>query len=191
MSDAQAQAQRILDRLKCQDRGSCACHVAARRGRGLTHAVWRGDREPSLNVGVSADRVLVFDHCGRSQAETIAELRARGLWPELSVRVARIPYPFKDVDELLQSSGGDARYERMVAEAKPAVEWMIDCAPLPGSPRFGRLGRALAKLGPIEQEAHVRLLAQRLSMPEAPLRAALADYLDARGRDLGNWRRGV
>lgn len=44
---------------------------------------------------------------------------------ELIIKVAQIPKPFKDVDELLQSEGGDVAYQAMIADAAPSVSWMI------------------------------------------------------------------
>lgn len=40
------------------------------------------DKSPSLSLTDSGDRVLVFCHTGCRQADVIAALRARGLWPE-------------------------------------------------------------------------------------------------------------
>jgi hypothetical protein len=185
VSDPRRQAQDILKGLECGRRSSCPCHAAARRGHGLTHADWRIDQSPSLSVDVKDGRVLVHDHGGGDQEQTIAELRRRGLWPELTVRIARIPVGSNDVDELLRSPGGPERYERMVAEAVPAVGWMVSSPPSPGSRNWGLLGRSLARLHAVEREAYVRSLARQLEMPEPAVRAALADYLNVRRGDAG------
>ena len=42
------------------------------------------------------------------------------------MRVAQIPRPYKDVDDLLRSEDGDAKYEAMIRGALPAPAWMID-----------------------------------------------------------------
>lgn len=41
------------------------------------------------------------------------------------IKVATLPAGVKDVDELLNTAGGDAAYERMIVEAVPAPSWMI------------------------------------------------------------------
>jgi hypothetical protein len=178
--DASALARRIVEALACGQRG-CRCESAVPRGHGLTHASWRTDSTPSLHVDVKDGKLLVHDFGGGDgREETIAELRRLGLWPEPMVRVARIPRPYKDVAELLGASGGRERYERMIAGATPAIAWMVDQRPAPGSPRFGQLGRALARLDQVERTAYVRLLAQRLDTPAPAIDRALTDYLDSR-----------
>lgn len=42
-----------------------------------------------------------------------------------AIKVADIPPPHKDVADLLTSEGGDAKYEEMIANARPGPSWMI------------------------------------------------------------------
>lgn len=44
----------------------------------------------------------------------------------LTIKVANMPDGVKDVAELLNSDGGEQAYERMIAEAQPAMVWMVE-----------------------------------------------------------------
>lgn len=183
MTSAVAEAANIVQRLECGERGSCPCHTAARKGFGMTHAVWRGDHQPSLHVSVADDHVLVCDLGRRDQEDTLTELTKLGLWHGASgrpsVRVARMPAGVKDVADLLRQ-GRDAEYERMIAEAAPAVAWMVEHPPERNSRQFGLLGETLARLDEVSREAYVRRMAECLGDSVEVVREMLADYLELR-----------
>lgn len=72
---------RILSSLAC-GQGNCPCFASVRRGRGLTHCVSHDDPTPSLNVDPgTGDAVLVKCHGGCANADVIAALKERDLWP--------------------------------------------------------------------------------------------------------------
>jgi hypothetical protein len=48
------------------------------------------DRNPSLSIGEVAGKVLLHCHAGCAQRDVIEALRARGLWPDRSVRTAAV-----------------------------------------------------------------------------------------------------
>ena len=104
-----------------------------------------------------------------------------------TLRVATIPQPHKDVDELLRY-GGDALYERMIATAVPAMQWRIEHIEVDETPE-GRQAAAetmaepLANLPPVERDEYVQRLAARLNVREAALRGSLNEaYVGTRKR---------
>ena len=78
----------ILDALQC-DRSRCACHAAARKGRGNSHCPAHHDSDPSLSVKEDGGRVLVHCHAGCSQDAVLTALRERGLWSQPTGRTNR------------------------------------------------------------------------------------------------------
>jgi len=109
------------------------------------------------------------------------------------LRVATFPNGIKDVDQLLNTEGGDARYERMIAEARPGMTWMIDHLDSPelhpgrdlSTPQGAQeavedIVDTLARQPAIARMRYVRELAVKLGMPEAQLRQALNETVRER-----------
>ena len=48
----------------------------------MLHCCCHDDKNPSLHMSLSGDKILLCCHAGCSQSEIIEELRNRGLWPE-------------------------------------------------------------------------------------------------------------
>jgi hypothetical protein len=79
MEAARLNARELLQKLEC-DRGGCKCHLAARKGSGLTHCPAHHDEGPSLAVKEEGGRTLWNCHAGCSQeavTAAIAELAPR------------------------------------------------------------------------------------------------------------------
>lgn len=182
MNSAIQDAMAIVQRFEC-GRSGCPCHASARKGHGLTHAVWRKDTDPSLSVSVHDGTLLVYDFGGDGQRVTVAQLVEMGLWHQPTgfprMRIARMPHGAKDVADLLQQ-GRDAEYEAMIAEAQDAVGWMVDNPPEEHSSNFGLLGRTLAELDEVHREVYCRRLADKLGVPPETVAETLADYLGTR-----------
>lgn len=139
--------------------------------------------------------------CGGERSHTPPD--CRGCWCDhpsqtkkdlhrVRLRIAEIPKPFKDVDELLRVAGGNA-YERMIIEAKQAPAWMIDNLDSHGYELLTPEGKQDAadamldtfmSLPAIERDAYVRRLAERMEVAEAVLRASLNEAYVARYGDL-------
>lgn len=107
------------------------------------------------------------------------------------LKVATIPPPAKDVDELLRLPGGDARYEQMIAEAKPFPAWMIDHIEDRGHDLATPHGKqdaaedmvaTLTSLPAIERGEYVKRFAVKLGIPLTDLRAALNECWKERVR---------
>jgi hypothetical protein len=115
------------------------------------------DRSPSLSINERDGRVLVHCFAGCSQADVIAALRSRGLWPE------RDPIPLSRADRTHRA--------RMVAEAEHIrndAAYFADAAALVAE-------RTLEKLSPTDPRRAVptRLLAALRISPESTYRAWL------------------
>jgi 5S rRNA maturation endonuclease (ribonuclease M5) len=123
---------RILSSLAC-GRGNCPCSASVARGRGLTHCVSHDDPTPSLNIdpAKTGDTVLVTCHGGCTNADVIAELKARDLWPKAivnigvpfsaPVEVARYPYQKADGShayDIIRLEPKTFRASRTVPEAE-------------------------------------------------------------------------
>jgi putative DNA primase/helicase len=69
----------IAQALAC---GKPGCPCGKRAGKGwLTHCPAHGDSRPSLSVGEGGGKLLVKCFAGCAQADVVAALRERGLWP--------------------------------------------------------------------------------------------------------------
>jgi hypothetical protein len=79
--------QAPLEQLRC-GRPRCPC-----AGARIRHCPAHQDRRPSLTVDMVGDRLLVHCHAGCTQAEVIAALRARGLWPDPRSGQPRTDWP--------------------------------------------------------------------------------------------------
>lgn len=106
------------------------------------------------------------------------------------LKVATIPKPYKDVDELLRTAGGSA-FERMIAEAQQAPAWMIDNIDSHGYDLTTIEGKqdvadamldTFLSLPAIERGGYIRRLSERMEIPERELRAALNEQYVLRGR---------
>jgi hypothetical protein len=78
---AAQQAQAILERQAC-GQARCACMRSQRRGAGLTHCPVHQDPHPSLSVTVKDERLLVHCQATCQQADVVASLKEKQLWPE-------------------------------------------------------------------------------------------------------------
>jgi hypothetical protein len=83
------------------------------------------------------------------------------------------------VADLLEQ-GRDAEYEQMIRDATPAVAWMVEHPPQPGSPEFGLLGRTIERLDSVQREAFMRMIAEREGCSLQEVREELRDYLHNR-----------
>lgn len=102
------------------------------------------------------------------------------------LKIATIPKPHKDVDELLRVAG-DAVYERMIEEAKPSTVWMIDNLEARGydlTVAEGQQDANDAMLAPIlslpliERNAAIRRLAEKFEISEDDMRDALNEAFE-------------
>lgn len=107
------------------------------------------------------------------------------------LKIATIPEPAKDIDELLRTQG-DVAYERMLADARHAPAWMIDN--IERHPNMAvdlttaegkqdaadALEITLSSLPLVERYIYVRQLAERLEIPEDVMRQALNDAFKRR-----------
>lgn len=149
---------------------------------------------------VKMDRCICMWCCGERPHTPQAKGGCAGCWCDhpaakrshrTRLRVAEIPRPYKDVDELLRSAGGKA-FERMIAYARHAPAWMIDNLENHGYDLVSIEGKQDAadamldtflSLPPIERGGYVRRLAERLEISEAELRQSLNELYVRRGRD--------
>lgn len=107
------------------------------------------------------------------------------------LKVASIPKPYKDVDELLRVAGGNA-FEHMIEEAQYSTSWMISnlenrgyelCSPEGQQDAVDAMLGTLLSLPYIERSAYVRQLAERMELSEQDMRAALNEsYLRTKRR---------
>jgi hypothetical protein len=104
------------------------------------------------------------------------------------LEVATIPEGYHDVDDVLRF-GGDSVYDHMLANARPAVSWMIgnlnrkhDLRTLQGRvAACDEVLDSLLRAHPIERAEYVRELASALDTDEADVRRALNEVLASRG----------
>lgn len=82
----------IAAKLACGQSG-CACQRAARAGRGKVHCPSHADARPSFSVTEKNGKLLVKCFSGCEQADVIAALRERGLWPDAHPPRARHHMP--------------------------------------------------------------------------------------------------
>lgn len=105
------------------------------------------------------------------------------------IKVATLPSGIKDVDQLLNSPGGVARYERMIAEAVPAPSWMIghldqrhDLDTIKGAvDACEDMVDVLLRQHPIARARYIHELAAKLGEDEADVRRMLNEAI--RDRD--------
>jgi hypothetical protein len=105
------------------------------------------------------------------------------------IRVATLPTGIKDVDQLLSADGGDAQYERMVAEAEPAPLWMIhhleqrhDLGTVQGAvDACEDMVDVLLRQPPVARARYVRELAAKIGEDEHTVRQTLNEAI--RDRD--------
>jgi hypothetical protein len=130
-----------------------------RCGRGyIARCPAHDDRSPSLSIREHGGKILVHCHAGCPQPDVIAELRARGLWPQ-EERIQRSP---PDRKRLAREW---AEVERVRAEAA----YFADAAAMMAE-------WALEELSPVHPERALhtaRLAALRVS-PEAEYRVWLS-----------------
>lgn len=115
----------------------------------------------------------------------------KGAAHPVSLKVAEIPAPHKDVAELLAVDGGEARYEAMIREARPGLMWMIDhLEDVRGHDLTTTEGLvnacedlvdALLSQPPIARGQYVRELAQKMEIPEQDIRDTLGLVMKERG----------
>jgi AAA domain len=74
-------AQRIVTGLRCQ-RAGCLCQKTAQQGHGRTHCPAHQDSNPSLNVTVEGERILLRCHTGCTQEAVLSALTSKGLWAQ-------------------------------------------------------------------------------------------------------------
>lgn len=106
------------------------------------------------------------------------------------IKVATLPAGVKDVDDLLKLDGGDQAYERMIAEAKPAVSWMIDNLhqrhkldePQGAANGVEDLVDVLLRQHPVARFRYARELAARLDVPIEGVWESLQDAILDRER---------
>lgn len=106
------------------------------------------------------------------------------------IKVATLPNGIKDVDQLLNTAGGDAAYEAMIRNALPAPSWMIshldqrhDLATVKGAvDACEDMVDMLLRQHPIARARYVRELAVKIGEDEADVRRTLNEAI--RDRDV-------
>lgn len=108
----------------------------------------------------------------------------------VTVKVADIPQPYKDVAELLVSSDGPAKYEAMIRNARPGLSWMIahlddvhhrNLKTLEGTVLACEdMVDALLNQPPIARGQYVRELSEKLQVPEREIRQTLNQVIRER-----------
>lgn len=104
----------------------------------------------------------------------------------VTLKTAIIPKPYKDVDELLRSEGGDAKYEHMIATAQPSMAWMVahistrfDLDALDGlSQATDYLLEFLVAEHPVARAKYIQQIAAKLECPESSVWEAFYDMID-------------
>ena len=104
----------------------------------------------------------------------------------MNIKIATIPQPYKDVAELLDSDGGDAKYEHMVATATPAMYWMIEhisdkydlSAPAGLVRACDYVLEFMVQEHPAARAKYIEALAAKLEVPEQSVWEAFSDMLN-------------
>lgn len=94
----ESSAYEITQQLACGQSG-CRCHLAAKKGSGLTHCPVHADNAPSLNVTIKTGVLLIHCQATCEQSVVIAALAERGLWqkePERAKREIIATYDYLD-----------------------------------------------------------------------------------------------
>lgn len=104
---------------------------------------------------------------------------------EPSLRVATVPEPHKDVDDLLRSEDGPAKFEAMVNAARPAPSWMIDhldtrhdlSSPNGAAAATEDMLDLLIRQHPVARFRYARELSTKLGVPLEAVSTMLKDAL--------------
>jgi hypothetical protein len=98
---------------------TAALHARRTSAGWIARCPAHGDHTPSLSISQRDGRVLVHCHAGCAQADIIAALRERGLWPEYRERRLR---PASDPDRARDMARADSWRKSAILLA----EWLLE-----------------------------------------------------------------